>query len=418
MVFTKWQIKHTPLVNNEWSSVDETTLEGYYDPIMRVGIGDKKDSFSFKVTNFNGNYNSFFNVKDRYEVSRVTNSYTFTSDDILMVAASKDIPLERSGVQNMIKPTNYNFSETVAEAIVFADLKGRTIDEALQEVLESAALKNPNFGVTWNSNNPTTKSDGITPLPTIDSADDRFFNQPLSKIFEKYSTQQATEDTTYYWYVDNNNTFVWRPRTSTINYEFDASTDSYINIKEGKDLSAVKNFIIIKGGKDPANKQIQTKYVNWSSVQSVGVKYYFLISKTNDAEELVMADLHEDYGADIGENNYPIFPYTSSWKSKATEGTVTAANEDEYVAVIRSHIKAALKEEAESFAKSVQYGKLTVDVAFVAGTREWGLGDNIKVTIPSIRENPFVLRVEEIQYSTEVDTFTLVEDEGTIGKKE
>ena len=59
-------------------------------------------------------------------------------------------------------------------------------------------------------------------------------------------------------------------------------------------------------------------------------------------------------------------------------------------------------------------GKLKVDITFQAEEKSWSLGQVISVNIASMGAVNKSMRVEEIQYSTTTDTFTLVEDIGTI----
>ena len=73
-------------------------------------------------------------------------------------------------------------------------------------------------------------------------------------------------------------------------------------------------------------------------------------------------------------------------------------------------MKARLLREAKTFAESRQYGKLKVTVDFYAGTKSWGLGDKITCTIPEVDTAPKVLRVAEIQYGNNTDTYTLEEE--------
>ena len=415
MSYTYWEIKHTPFVDNGWDSGSEVTLGNYHKLQLRTLLGEGRDNFSFKLNNVNGDYNNYFNPNDRIIISRAVNSTTFADSDIIMAGTVKDVPQTETSRSDSIKVEGYNFSESVMSALVFVDLTNKNIPTALEDALLNATGKNPNFKVTWHPDNPTLKSDN-TAFPTITS-EGRHFNKPLKKIIEKYSTNTSTEDGTYYWYVDKDNKFVWRHENNVDEYTFNAGTDEHKALKIGRDIKGVKNYIILKGGIDPQGNQIQTRYINWSSVSVNGTKFHFLISETNNARDLVYRDLVAEFGTDgVGNNSYPTFPFTSTWVSAAVDTTVTATDENEYIEVVRAHIKAALKEEGKRFAESRQYGKLEVDITFRAGSKTWGLGDKINCTIPTIRAEPFLLRVSEKMYGDDTDVYTLEEDEGTIGK--
>jgi len=411
MSYTFWQIDHIPF-NNGWDDGDKTTLTSFYDPSLLTKTGNSRDQFTFKVVNFNDERDNFFNPNDKIIIYRVLNSETITTADILMIGSVKDDPETQEFQTNEIRIEGFNFSETVMNALVFADLVGKTIPDAIEEALESASQKNSNFAVTWHPDNPTlTSTDAV--FPTLGS-DTRYFNKPLRSIVEKYSTNQETGDGDYYWYVNNQNQFVWRREDNDIDYSFDSSTDIYKTLKISKDVKDVKNFIILKGGIDPQGNQIQTKYVNYSSTAKHGTKFLFHVSKNNDAKNTIQQDLRESYGDNIEDNSYPTFPFTSTWISASTKAVVTAANKGDYVNVIREHIKAALAQEGKKLADKLANGKLELSLEFAAGTIEWGLGTNINCTIPKISDVAKTMRITGIQYTNISDTFTLKEDEGTL----
>jgi hypothetical protein len=48
------------------------------------------------------------------------------------------------------------------------------------------------------------------------------------------------------------------------------------------------------------------------------------------------------------------------------------------------------------------------------GLVEWGLGDVVKVTIPELSNTAKSLRIKEIQFTEDSDTYSLEEDVGSI----
>lgn len=415
MSYVTWKVEHIPFINNGWDDDDKVELSTIRDMMIMVGLGEKKDSFKFKIANFNNNFDNTINPNDKITIYRAVNTDTVTTEDTLLVGGVKDTPEEYSAKANDIRVDGYNYSETIANALAFVDVENLTIDAALKLALENAGQQNDNFKVTWNENNPSTKQDDVTAFPIV-SGNARFYNKPLKHIIEKLSTNVQTQDGDYFWYVDNNNTLVWRPKTTTLTATFNSSDSTHTKLKIGKDIKGVRNYIILKGGLDPENNQIQNRYINQTSVSTNGVKYNFVASDVNNAQQLVNEDLVRDYGQTIEANSYPKFPFTSTWISAATGLQATAADEDEYVEIVRAHIKAALKIEGQIIAEAYQYGKLTVDVTFQAGVKTYPLGAVIKCTIPEVRDEDFYLRVSEIQYTTTTDTFTLTEDTGTLGQ--
>lgn len=434
MSYVSWKIEHTPFVNNMYDSGSTSEITDFYDPILSVSLGEGRDTFSFKVNNDNGEYDNMFNQSDKFTFYRVVNSSssTATSSDVLMVGGLRDDSENIEMKDDVIKLDGYNYSETVMGALVFVDIANLTPPQAIEFALDNAAEKNSNFGVSWSSTNNTAIS-SLT-FPTI--ADERFFNKPLKSLIEKYSQDTETNNGVFYWYVNNENQLIWRQKTSAIAHTFDTSTDDYESYRHKKDTKKVKNFIIIKGGLDPAGRQITTRYINWSSVAKHGNKFHFIISETNAAKNLVDLDIVKSYGTDNTSETYPIefataSAFTTAWKSKYTYTTsqynisvnkdyVTidkgseSANKKAYAELIRTETKLRLEEEGERFAFHNAFGKLQVDLTFKAGTKSWSLGENILATIPKISDIPKTMRVTEIQYTSSSDTFSLEEDEGTL----
>jgi len=412
MTYITWRIDHIPY-DDGWEETDRTTLTNYYDPLLTTAIGTGKDTFEFKQINFNRELDDFFKPNDKIEIYRTLNSETIDTDtDILMIGSLKSTPEDYSGSVNLQRAEGLNFSETIMEAIVYVDVENLTIAAALELAINNAGNKNQNFKVTWSNSNLDTKFDGSA-FPTI-TEDARYFNKPLKTVIEKYSTHQKTEDGDYLWYINNNNEFIWKKKITNVDHSFDEETDIFKSIKIGKDIKEVKNYFILKGGSDPEGNQIQTKYVNYSSMAKHGAKYYFDVELVSLARDIIQSDLKDSWGGDVGANSYPDLPYTTKWTSAATGSTVTATTEKQYTDAIRAHIKAVLEERGEQLAELLQYGKLAVDIEFTAGTKEWGLASNVSCNIPQIVNTNKIMRVKQIRYSNSTDIFSLEEDKGSI----
>jgi hypothetical protein len=93
---------------------------------------------------------------------------------------------------------------------------------------------------------------------------------------------------------------------------------------------------------------------------------------------------------------------------------VTVTTETEYKEVLREEAITLLKAEAQEIINRTKYGKLKVDISVRAGSKSWLLGDRINCTIPKIGTAPKILRVKEIQYTSDIDTYSLEEDIGTL----
>lgn len=403
MVAIYWKVVRAAFANNVWGT--DTTLTELYDPIIRVKSGDGKDSFNFKVNNTQSDYDDYFNPNDRIIISRQQNSDTGWADsDILITGAIRNVPQNINSSQDLLRIEGYNFSETIMNALVFVDGNGETLDVFLERALNSVRVYNDNFKVTWNPNNPTAKySGGSFPVVT-----ERFFNRPLSYILEKYVTKEATGDGRYYWFVNKDNELTWDKQLDDTNgRSFDQGVDEHQAIKISKDINDVKNFVIIKGGLDPKGNPVQDRYADYSSIAKHGFRYYIFTFEAKTGQ----SDLDVDQKANSVESmEDATYPLTPTWDS-----TVTATSFNDYVDKYRVYFKAFLRGEGKKYVDLRSSGKLKVDVTFQAGDKNWGLGDVVPVNIPSLSDNTGkLLRVDEIQYSTTTDTYTLIEDEGTI----
>lgn len=431
MTYTTWKVVHTPFRNNAWVSNEATTLTSFYDPKVKVALGDNRDTFEFKVSNVFSSFDGTFNNNDKITLSRVINSTTVSSSDLIMVGTLKDVPTSQTAGQDELRLEGYNYTETVLGAITFFDGSTKTIPQGLTAALGFVSLANPNFAVTWDSGNPSTTTTGAA-FPVMGEP---YYYKPLRQIFEKYSTKNATGDqVNYYYYVNTSNKLVWLPRTSTVSSSFDTAVDPYKEFKTSKDTKDVKNFVIIKGGTDPAGKPIQTFYQDAGSTAKHGFKFQFLVGKNVVAKELLDQDMLSSWGADYKTQNvsYPNLAtsFTTTWVSSVTttvEGvtmnagsTVTinlgseADNKDAYTAVMREHVKGVLKKEAQQYVDGVKYGKLKADLELQVGQVNWVLGDNIELTAPVLASTPKKMRVTEIQYGTSTDLYSLEEDEGSL----
>lgn len=440
MVYVKWKIDYVPFVKGVWKESLRETLTGYRDIIIRRFLGENKDSFEFKLTNTNGEYNGKFNVNDKIYIYKGINTET-TPTDPIMIGKVNDGTFGDDYSKDVITVRGYNFSESVMNANVFIDTPNQDIPTALQNALLSIQGYNPNFAVTWNTGNKVVQSDG----GTFPSVNEQFFYKPFRHLIEKYSTNYATDDGAYYYYVDKDNTLVWKRGDDYTTGTFNATTQSYRSQKIGKDLNGIINFVIMKGGLDPKGHPIQTPFVYQRSVAKVGYKFKVIVSSNNSSKILLDKDMTKSYGSDkqATANNYPLeiengtefetawvsgVPSTTTYVLKKSGISVTggstvtidegtaSANKNAYVELIREETKKRLEIEAIRLTKDLQYGKLKYDVDFQPGEQTWGLGDRITVTNPKIKNGETTeLRIKEIQDTQNNVKYSMEEDVGSVG---
>ncbi len=240
---------------------------------------------------------------------------------------------------------------------------------------------------------------------------------------EKFSRDKFTTDGNYYFYVDKNNTLVWRREEGNPIHSFNSETNTdYTSMKISKDTKDVINFIIAKSGNtSPKGDIIAVRVDDAVSRAKHGFKPYFMVTQGSNADIL--------YNADGVENKEPSgYPFTTSWVSSINrpssptmvEGsTVTVASLTEYNTAITLEVKARMKKDAQALLAERSLGKLTVEVVFPSGKATstktpWGLGDVVSVTIPQINKTNNNMRVQERELRTEEERYVLIEDEGTI----
>lgn len=415
MVFTTWKIERTPRISSSltWDTTQTYELTDYYDIIINTSLGSGKDTAEFKVNNVNDDYDFVFHPNDKINIYRKVNSTSIVSTDLLMNAIIQDVPLNETYNSNTLRISCNNYTETLMGAIVFLDAENLTIDEALEQSLLQIQAYAPGFAITWNTNNPSTKKDGVTSFPLVK---ERFYNKPLYLLFEKYSQHIKTEDGNYYYYIDKDNTLVWRPQLNTIDYTFDTSTDLYRSLKVGRDVKSVRNFVIVKGGYGPDNKPIQTRYMDAVSVAKNGIKYYYLtdyatIAKTHNSQDMQSLGITTGTMPSISLGSS--YTFTTTWKSYSTGTYVVVHNDTEYSDAMRVHIQALLYALGKDYVDNNKSGKLKVDLTFKVG-KGWSIGNVIQCTIPSLSSVSKNLRVQSVQYTTNEDVYSLVEDIGTI----
>ncbi len=405
-MYTFWKLERTPVNVNTglWDTTKTETLTSFYDPQVFVKAKEGKDSFNFKVTNFNGEYSNFFKPRDRIKLYRALNTTTVVEDDLLMDGSIVDTPEDVGFNTSIIRVKGFNFTEMMFGGLVFLDATNLPIDQALERALlslTSGNTSNSNFNIGWSSENLDVRSDGSA-FPDVGK---RYYNKPFNLVIEENSSASKTGDGRYFWYLDTSNELHWRKEIDLAVDVFNQSEDNYNHIKIGKDTSGVKNYIIVKGGQDAKNNSIQNRYTDYSSISKHGTKFYFLVDEAQTAKNTIDAD-QDSKGVDNMED--ASYPFTPTWNNGTAVTSFNNYNDD-----LRTYIKKVLKGKGKDFAELRKFGKLKVDLT-MQPNRSWNIGDVLEVTIPSISSTSQNMRVQEVQYSTTTDTFSLEEDIGSL----
>lgn len=416
-MFVHWKIERTPLIGGKYDDASKETISGFHKPSVRVTLGSQKDSFSFNLINTYRKYSNKFQLNDKITIYRKLNSTTVTNTDILMVGVVNATPETRNSAMASLKITGYNYTEAMLNALITVDPKGAnlTIPFALKQGIESIAGDSPEtFPIEWDSSNPTLKQDS-TAFPTVDA---QWFNTPLIDKFEKYSQNTETEDGTYIFWITNGNKVKWLPRTNSIDYSFDSTTEYYHSSKPDIEKDGIINYVQIQGGNDPKGSPIEETYVDESSKARHSVKYKFDTSEAGFAPSVNQQDIF-DIGGSPDDGTLPSgvsgfsYPHQFSWQS----GAETTTSDSDYVNKFRIYIKSELLKKAKAKVDLNRYGKQKITYVFSAGEKPWGLGDLVNVTYYDATIGGNIaksLRVNDIKYNTTTDTFILIEDIGSV----
>lgn len=407
-MFVQWRIVRyaRDLVNpNTWSEAGEE-IDNFFDVMLRMTLGDGKDSFSFKIVNNANRYDNYWRAGDKVNIYYAVNR-TPTNDDLLMNGVVNDVPSNMNGTQNIIEIKGNNYTETLTNALVFISVPpaGMTIPEVIQGALNSVEVHNPNFKVEWSPDNLEVTSSGSS-FPLIYES---WYYKTMTLLLERYSQSRYTLDGDYYWFIDKNNNLVWKRQTDNIDSTFNSETSTYKELKITRDTKDIVNFVIAKGGTDPKGGAISTRYHDAVSSAKNGFKYAVIVSETNTGRALMDLDQYK-HGK---QSNFPDYPFTTVWSKQDGTGHVTVSSDAEYTTAIRDEIKYRLKDEAARYVNERRYGKLQVSVTMNNGVG-WGLGNVISVTIPKIGKTSDPMRVQDIQYTQDTEIYDLIEDVGTI----
>jgi hypothetical protein len=421
-----WRIDVTPVDSeNNWDEDNSFSLTNIRQPLLTMRTGDDRDTFEFKMNNVRDKYLSLFHPRDRIIIRRARTKVGLDDDqNILMVGVLTTIPVTKNSDNDEIVLSGYNFTELVAQALVFADIQGLPINQALQLALESINTYTDNYSPTnrfvvgWDNTNPTLNTDG-QPYPLVNEF---IKNKPFRYIISKYSTSVETKTVRHYYHTNKENKLVWKPMTDDIpegeDYRF-GDNSKFLSLKKDIDTDGIVNFCILKGGLDIYDKQIMHRVIDSASTTKYGQKFLFVSTLTGLSQELIDRDM-KHLGITDGKQPFPTAsaPYTVQWFSVVTGTRPEVSNNEQYNKALRDHIKALLENEGRRVLEGREFGVFQLQLEFRPGTKPWFLGDLVQFSMENLVEQGLGLekdlRVVECSYSHTSDTFTLAEDIGTV----
>jgi hypothetical protein len=388
-----------------WSSTP-SVISDAYDVNVGFRVGELNDTFDFKVDNTNNLNINNYNVQDKITIHFLLNGDTYSNSNMIINGMVKEINEVINERGKILEITGVSFGEITTTGLVFATSINKNVMQHLNTCLESIRLRNSNFNIEWDSNNPTVKSDG-TSFPALNGGGEvRDYDKSLNKLLEKYLIDEYTEDGNYYWYVSTDNKLVIRKRTITTTSTLTEGTDNIISAKFEVDASKIYNFIVVKCGKDPKGRPISTKYDDPVSRAKYGFKYYMLIDETIASDLLEKERANGSFAQD---SNYPnSYPYTVTWKD-STGSAITVNSDTEFTEEFRLEVKRRGKGRGRDYA--VNYSEKLIKASIVmVPTNTFTIASMIACTFPSYNISNKNMRCIEIQYSDE-NTLLILQEE-------
>ena len=364
-------IRYPSIGDGLWSSTPET-LTSAYDVSVNANLGDAKDTFSFKVPNIRNTAPDNIAIQDLVNIHLLINSESVHTSNMVLNGLVKAPEETVDDKKKFYRIKGVSFGEITGNALVFYDSDTTTdIRTAIIGIVNSVALRNANFGVTVDM--PTTQSSGGS-YPTIDRVKE--FDRSLNTLLEKYLQDAYTGDGRYYWFVNNSKVLVIRPRNDASSVTLTEGVD-FKTAKYSVNADDVKNFIVVKCGRDNGGNSITTRYDDPVSRAKYGFKYYMLIDES-------IAQRLKETGAYESDN----------------DGLRVAA-------------KAEGEELGKSFASIRNKGFRKFSVV-MSPNHNFSVGDKLKITAPSYNVTGLDMRIKQVSYSKEDTTISLEEEVASI----
>lgn len=366
-----------------WSETPVYLTEAY-DVQVSTALGDTRDTFNFKLNNHRNTVIDIIKAQDKITIHSLINGATATDSNLLITGLVKLVSEQVTDKGRILRIEGVSFGEITTTGLVFHNTATSHTDNVmtfLRACLNSVALRNTNFNITWSSTNPTLKFNTTTgaydgsAFPTLNSGNQvREFDKSLAAVLDKYLVDGYTGDGKYYWYVNTSNELVIRKR-----YVGDTNPTPLIEgsniktLKTGIDVGDVKNYVIVKCGKDLDNRPITTRADDPVSRAKHGFKYYIYVDEQ-------IAEKIRQTGAYSGDND-----------------------------AFREAVKADGRKAGQDFIQLHNQGVIKADV-IIAPSVTFTIGDKVNLTAPSYNLTNKTLRIKDMTYDIDSTTIGLVEE--------
>lgn len=489
-------LKVTRFSRDEQENIYDTegeVLGSIISSTARLGIESIKDVFSIKIPNtlINPDTNSWSSYTTKKVISQnvikpndyiKVESYYSTPDsneqnNIVIVGEVTDFSYDNEEGTPIVNISGANITENLLSGFTLVSKKFDDLDATVPEIVIEvinrlntanlapqkrifAALDTDtiSFGnisdVTGSSGNVVSSSSTGSTFPNTSYSKTW---QPAYKILEDLSTPEYTDDGNagnYIFYIKPTpvlpqhqatigtpyiNELVFKPPSTTVDKVLTRG-DDYSTISSSRDVSEVKNVLIVKPGTSSDGTGITTYVVNESSLAENGPKYGFW-----SKPELGNAILKDIRNAGINQGSSfdgylpqdinngsswtftTLFPRNDAFPYTITSSTpITVVNEEDYHSAVRDEITLRGKSEAQRIVDNLGEATFKSDVELVTGSNNIGMGTLIELQDKTsgwdgTDSNPnYRLRVRDIRHSWDANgwntTLVCVEDEKVLSE--
>ena len=250
-----------------------------------------------------------------------------------------------------------------------------TASDIVQALLGHVNDDNLNYQITWASGNDVT----TTPIQYYSNY------RSVIEMIDELSTQKINGEFNAYYYIDENNEFVWKSRgKETDNVSVSEGVDAHkFKIKER--VWEILNAVVVDCGKDPSGKTILTSYYDDDSAAEFGLKWANTIETKSEIASSLMAEAQAlktwVNNSDENKQNFPdSYPLTLPWESRNDGGIqsgvqAVAKDDASWVQVIRSEAKWLGVAWARMVVDRTGYIRPKVDVRMQGRVWERGAGE-------------------------------------------
>jgi len=397
---------------------DEDTWSSDYSELnitdidASVGIKTTKDTWSFTLPNPNQINKDTVHIDDRIQIFFYTGSLN-TSSDLIMDGNVTRITQTINEKTRKIKVQGSNRTEELLGVLVQLSFNNyqKDISEVIQEIIDK--VNNQNRKITGDdkfisTNINSTKLDGSAfPKKLFTSA-----YKPAYELIEKYSTDEYTEDGSYMFWIDSNNTLHWTNKTTSLSsedYKFDEADGNIRELKIDEGTWDVFNSAIVDVGRDAYNHGNHTLVYNPVSMVDTGTKWTFLdLSSTTPS---LITKEFEDHSTqwDTGSEGELIgsfpksYPYTCSFFTMSssyevgTSSWVVNSDTDFNLAIRRTARKIGQDLGQEILNKKGEK-KYKIDIT-KTGTNEYAIGELAEITCASHNLSNKKVRIINISHN-------------------